>query len=134
MEHLTVIKTFVMKKSTQLFLGGMLAMGLFIMIFSPLIVRSEIIRKECNQQKTHCFVAARYHKLFSSEIIFHVGTFVEGGSADYAHSIEYPFPDASGVAASNDEIKKASVEFSEDGIAYTHPTNHVLFIPKSAYY
>lgn len=120
-------------KTKLLFIAGMITMGIILMIITPGVLSKNLIRKDCDTAQAMCFYAIRYNKMFSSQINFTVARYVKTGLPDSGHSVTYPFPFATSNADEDNEIKKGSIQFTEDGVTYTHPTNHILFIPKKSY-
>lgn len=111
-------------------------------IFSAFIIKGalemiffnrEVIRKDCDIDKAYCFYAVRDTTPFSSTFQFLVTRHQVTGMADYGHYVDYPFSYAPGDKAEIDQIKKATIQFSDEGLLYTHPTKHTLFIPCSSY-
>ena len=104
-----------------------------IVFFSLLPMRIELIRKECSTENTICLYALRYHYLFSDKMSLTVSRYVAQGLPDYGHYVQYPFGYSTTDEGENKQIQQATIEFSPEGITYTHPTQHRVFIPQSAY-
>lgn len=126
-----------MGKSKLLWVGIFVLGMTTTMIMKPLLdvifFNTQLIRKDCDADKAYCFYAVRYNTFLSSRISFNVSRYVEEGYPDYGHFIDYPFPYAPSRKDEDNQIRKATVQFTNDGITYTHPTNHVVFIPRTEY-
>lgn len=132
-----------MKKPKIQILIAFISFIAIIFIFdsiSSLPLGKEIIRKDCPQQPMnvdagigYCFGAIRYNYLLKkSKITLVVTRNNNGNLSDYGHAINYPFEQFS-KESTNEEIKKAQLQWAKDGLTYIHPTGHTMFIPEAAF-